>query len=45
MGSMVYAKAARARGDDIRLMLSLEMLGCFTDYPGSQRYPALLRFF
>ena len=45
MGSMVYAKAARARGDDIRLMLSLEMLGCFTDHPGSQRYPALLRFF
>ena len=45
MGSMVYAKAARARGDDIGLMMSLEMLGCFTDQPGSQRYPALLRFF
>lgn len=45
MGSMVYAKAARARGDDIRLMVSLEMLGCFTDRPGSQRYPALLRLF
>jgi Zn-dependent M28 family amino/carboxypeptidase len=45
MGSMVYAKAARARGDDIRLMVSLEMLGCFTDEPGSQRYPPLLRFF
>ena len=45
MGSMVYAKAARARGDAIRLMVSLEMLGCFTDEPGSQRYPPLLRLF
>jgi Zn-dependent M28 family amino/carboxypeptidase len=45
MGSMVYAKAARARGDNIRLMVSLEMLGCYTDRPGSQSYPPLLRFF
>jgi len=29
MGSMVYAKAARERGEDIRLMLSLEMLGSY----------------
>jgi Zn-dependent M28 family amino/carboxypeptidase len=29
MGSKVYAEAARRRGDDIRLMLSLEMLGCY----------------
>ena len=45
MGSMIYAKAARVRGDDIRLMVSLEMLGCYSDMPGSQRYPPLLRFF
>ncbi len=45
MGSMVYARAARARGDDIRLMLSLEMLGCYSDATGSQAYPPLLRFF
>lgn len=45
MGSMVYAKAARARGDNIRLMLSLEMLGYYSDAPGSQRYPPLLRPF
>ena len=45
MGSRVYARAARARGDDIRLMLSLEMLGCYSDAPGSQRYPPLLRHF
>ncbi|MBI2312273.1 MAG: M28 family peptidase [Betaproteobacteria bacterium] len=45
MGSQIYAKAARRRGDDIRLMLSLEMLGCFSDAPGSQRYPPLFRYF
>jgi Zn-dependent M28 family amino/carboxypeptidase len=45
MGSGVYARAARARGDDIRAMLSLEMLGSYSDAPGSQSYPPLLRFF
>jgi len=45
MGSMVYAKAARERGEDIRLMISLEMLGFYSDAPGSQSYPPLLRFF
>jgi Zn-dependent M28 family amino/carboxypeptidase len=45
MGSKVYARAARARGDDIRLMLSLEMLGFYDRTPGSQRYPPLLRRF
>ena len=44
-GSLGYAKAARARGDAIRLMLSLETLGCYHDTPGSQRYPPLLRWF
>src|SRR5512146_2480544 len=29
MGSKLYAEAARQRGDDIRMMLSLEMLGCY----------------
>jgi Zn-dependent M28 family amino/carboxypeptidase len=45
MGSRIYASAARRRGDDIRLMLSLEMLGCYRDEPGSQAYPPLLRWF
>jgi Zn-dependent M28 family amino/carboxypeptidase len=45
MGSLVYARAARRRGEDIRLMLSLEMLGCYSDAPGSQAYPPLLRHF
>jgi Zn-dependent M28 family amino/carboxypeptidase len=45
MGSWIYASAARRRGDDIRLMLSLEMLGCYSDAPASQSYPPLLRWF
>lgn len=45
MGSRVYAEAAKARGDNIRLMISLEMLGSYSDKPGSQAYPPLLRHF
>jgi Peptidase family M28 len=45
-GSVVYARAARERGDDIRLMLALETLGYYTDAPGSQHYPrGLSRFY
>jgi Zn-dependent M28 family amino/carboxypeptidase len=45
MGSRVYARAARKRGDDIRVMLSLEMLGCYSEAAGSQSYPPLFGFF
>ncbi len=45
MGSMVYARTARKRGDDIRLMISLEMLGYYDLRHGSQHYPPLFRFF
>ena len=45
MGSAVYARAARARGDEIKLMLSLEMLGYYSSRPKSQRYPPFLRYF
>lgn len=45
MGSLVYARMARERGDDIRVMYSLEMLGYFSDAPGSQHYPPLLSSF
>ncbi len=45
MGSLVYARAARQRGDRIKLMASLEMLGCYDDTPGSQKYPPLFRYF
>lgn len=44
-GSAVYAKAARARGDRIALMASLETIGRYLHEPGSQRYPPLFRFF
>lgn len=43
MGSLVYAKMARGRGDNIRLMASLETMGYFRSERGSQRYPPLFR--
>ena len=45
MGSQVYARAARSRREDIRLMISLEMLGYYRDQAGSQAYPPLFRHF
>ena len=44
-GSVVHARAARALGERIALMISLEMLGYYDDRPGSQRYPPLFRWF
>ena len=44
-GSLVYARDARRRGDDIRLMVSLETIGYYRDDPGSQLYPPLFRLF
>lgn len=44
-GSMRYAREARRRGDDIRLMLALETIGYYRDERGSQRYPPLFRYF
>ncbi|HLS87388.1 MAG TPA: M28 family peptidase [Burkholderiales bacterium] len=44
MGSTVYAQAARRRGDDVRLMLSLEMLGFYVEARGSQAYPPFLKW-
>ena len=34
-----------ARGDDIRIMLSLEMLGYYRDERGTQKYPPMVRWF
>lgn len=45
MGSGVYAKNARERGDRIRFMVSLETIGYYSDSPGSQRYPPLFKYF
>ncbi len=39
MGSRHYADAARARGDSIVAMLSLESIGYYDIEPGSQKYP------
>lgn len=39
MGSAVHAQSLRAAGREPRLMLALEMIGTFSDEPGSQRYP------
>jgi len=39
VGSYVYASHARANDDNIVAMLSLEMLGSYSDEPGSQEYP------
>ncbi len=44
-GSMIYAKAARRRGDDIRLMIALETIGYYCDAPGSQNYPPFFGLF
>lgn len=40
MGSQVYARRARQRGDQVVAMLSLETIGYYSDRPGSQQYPA-----
>ena len=46
MGSAVYAASVRAAGRRVRAMICLEMLGCFTDQRGSQRFPfPLLQLF
>ena len=39
MGSAVHANALAAAGTAVELMISLEMIGYFSDAPGSQDYP------
>ncbi|MBI5740197.1 MAG: M28 family peptidase [Nitrospirae bacterium] len=39
MGSHVYAKNLKQAGRDVEGMICLEMIGYFTDRPGSQLYP------
>lgn len=43
MGSVVYANAARQRGDRISAMLSLETMGYYSDARGSQQYPVSMK--
>jgi Zn-dependent M28 family amino/carboxypeptidase len=45
MGSLVHARGARARGEHIQAMLSLETIGSYSDAPGSQHYPFPLNLF
>lgn len=44
MGSLVAARASKDAGEDVRGMISLEMLGDYRDEPGSQHYPAGLEW-
>lgn len=39
MGSQVHARACRQRGERVVAMVCLEMVGYFSDEPGSQRIP------
>ena len=39
MGSAVHARALKEQGVKVRAMLALEMIGYFTDAPGSQSFP------
>lgn len=39
MGSQVHARACRERGERVQAMICLEMVGYFSDAPGSQRVP------
>jgi Zn-dependent M28 family amino/carboxypeptidase len=45
MGSAVHARALAERGAKVRLMISIEMIGAFSDQPGSQHYPAIVGWF
>ncbi|MBN2428377.1 MAG: M28 family peptidase [Deltaproteobacteria bacterium] len=46
MGSVVYARQARVKGEKIVAMFALETIGCYSDKEGSQSFPSpLLRFF
>ena len=40
MGSLVYARRCRQRGENVVGMISLETIGYYSDREGSQQYPA-----
>src|ERR1700676_1061538 len=42
MGSLVYARQLRTEHVSVSAMISLEMLGFYSDVSGSQKYPVLL---
>jgi len=45
MGSLVYAQQLQRENVRVSAMISLEMLGVYSDIPKSQKYPALLGLF
>ncbi|HEY5375051.1 MAG TPA: M28 family peptidase, partial [Polyangiaceae bacterium] len=45
MGSAAYAAELRRAGVDVHTMISLEMLGYYSERPNSQRYPPGLSLF
>src|SRR5262249_34861129 len=45
MGSLVYAKRCKERGEKVVAMLTPETIGCYSDEPGSQQYPSILGWF
>lgn len=45
MGSRVYAKACKERGERVVAMLALETMGYYRDEKGSQKYPFPLSLF
>ena len=46
MGSYIHAESLAKANADVKLMISVEMIGYFTDEPNSQQYPlAWLRWF
>ncbi|HEY7547461.1 MAG TPA: M28 family peptidase [Blastocatellia bacterium] len=45
MGSLVYARRSKQRGERIAAMLSLETIGCYSEQPRSQFYPAGFSWF
>jgi Zn-dependent M28 family amino/carboxypeptidase len=45
MGSWVYAHRCRERNEKVTAMLSLETIGCYSDSPGSQKYPPMMKHF
>ena len=42
MGSAVHATALKKSGVDVTIMISLEMIGYFSDKPGTQSFPSSL---
>ena len=45
MGSVVYVREAKTKGENIKGALILEMIGYYTDRPNSQRYPLFYGLF